>query len=201
MAVFTATMVKTLLTTLTCTYLLVSSCYPTALSLQCNNVYRLQSTMNKETLKHLAKMKEKMDHSDVDCPPQDFQSPLMNNTLMVTEVNLRYIIHQINKIFNNNLSEVTTDKDAAETTDMLQILLSEMLKLWTDCLYKDMTLRDFKIHNQPKKNIKIKMYFQRMETYLKTENYSICAWAAVRAEVHKTMRLVTKNTDLLSKSH
>ncbi|XP_063814951.1 interferon epsilon [Pseudophryne corroboree] len=164
---------------------------------ECYRDLPLQRQIIKEALKLLEKMNE---IPYLECLKENATFNLaesMNKTIKLSPESLYIILGYTGKLFAANKMPTTDHSSKGNVTDRLRSLLSAMSQAWTECVYRQIIQSKTKLAKMTNSVKKITYYFHRMDKYLKTENYSLCAWASVSIEVEKVMKYVARQTDRL----
>ncbi|XP_034267125.1 interferon alpha-21-like [Pantherophis guttatus] len=150
-------------------------------SLDCNHIVKCQEGGTVNIMKLLESMGPKMIPLRCFNKIQDFAFPIGNDTGSIKEdarATVGLMLEQINRIFWQNFTKAEWNMTVAEH---VQISLDQQLVQWEKCSVaengKKATFKDVRM------KLKLRKYFLRLDTFLKNEEYSSCAWEAVRYEI------------------
>ncbi|XP_054843577.1 interferon alpha-3-like [Eublepharis macularius] len=91
---------------------------------------------------------------------------------------VKMILEKILEIFERNFTQAEWDERA---TDLLQNALYQQINQWKNCCTPESgmvaTLKDQDL------NLTLQRYFRQIQTFLENQQYSLCAWSAVRMEI------------------
>ncbi|XP_013913233.1 PREDICTED: interferon alpha-21-like [Thamnophis sirtalis] len=150
-------------------------------SLNCNHIVKCQKDETMNTIKLLESMGPKMIPWQCFNQIQDFAFPIGNDTGSIKEdarATVGLMLEQINRIFSQNFTKAEWNMTI---TEHFQISLDQQLVQWEKCSVaetgKKATFKDVRT------KLKLRKYFLRLDRFLKDEEYSSCAWEAVRHEI------------------
>uniref|UniRef100_A0A8C5SHR2 Uncharacterized protein n=1 Tax=Laticauda laticaudata TaxID=8630 RepID=A0A8C5SHR2_LATLA len=150
-------------------------------SLDYNHIVKFQQSGTVNIMKLLESMGPKMIPWQCFNKIQDFAFPIGNNTGSIKEdarATFGLMLEQINRLFWQNFTKAEWNMTV---TEHLQTSLDQQLVQWEKSSVaetgKKATFKDVHI------KLKLRKYFLRLDTFLKDEEYSSCAWEAVRHEI------------------
>ncbi|XP_030422798.1 interferon epsilon-like [Gopherus evgoodei] len=113
------------------------------------------------------------------------------------QVAIQEILQEIFNIFSKNLTQSAWD---GTSIVRFQSRLHQQIQQLEACLRTQM---EKELTNPESEDIqhttrRVKKYFQRIDAFLKENQYSLCAWEIVRVEIHRCFVLIDKLTRWLS---
>ncbi|XP_010006740.1 PREDICTED: interferon epsilon-like [Chaetura pelagica] len=157
-------------------------------SLQCNHLQLQQRKVIENSLQLLDKMgktfpqqclREKMSFSF----PEQVLKPRQKD---IVKVALEEIFQHIFYIFSQNLTLAAWDRTALE---QFQNGLYQQIELLEACVIKKQNLC-FK--SKEVNRLKLKKYFQKIDSFLKDKQHNLCSWEISRAEMRKCLQMIDK---------
>ncbi|XP_039213015.1 interferon alpha-21-like [Crotalus tigris] len=111
----------------------------------------------------------------------DFAFPIGNNIGSIKEdakATVGLMLEQINIIFSQNFTKTDWNMTVAEH---FQTALDQQFVQWEKCSVT--ATENQATFKEIRTKLKLKSYFLRLDTFLKNEEYSSCAWETVRHEI------------------
>ncbi|XP_030077160.1 interferon alpha-13 [Microcaecilia unicolor] len=118
--------------------------------------------------------------------PQNIASVLKYSEIKAAMLPTLYeILHHILKIYNEEESKMPWDRTQLEHfTTVLHWQNTELKK------YLSVQLPASALGSHRKNSLKVKKFFEKLRKYLKTKDYSGCAWEAVRDETQQCLQYI-----------
>ncbi|XP_068858638.1 interferon alpha-2-like [Aphelocoma coerulescens] len=169
---------------------LILSCTTIISSLQCNHLPLQQRKVIENSLRLLDKMGKKFpqqclrEKMSFKFPTQVLQ-PRQKETVGVA---IEEIFQHIFYIFSKNLTLAAWDGTALDEFQNGLYLQIEQLEA---CVIKKHTHYH---RSKEASRLKLKKYFQKIDSFLKYKQHDLCSWEISRAEMRKCLQLIDKVT-------
>ncbi|XP_030422801.1 interferon epsilon-like [Gopherus evgoodei] len=170
----------------------------------CTMLHFQKNTVNKESLELLKKMSRNFPSQ---CINKRAAFKLTQNVteLSVTQkenakVAIQEILQEIFNIFSKNLTQSAWDGISIVRFFTSKIGLYQQIQRLEACLRTQMEkeLTNPESEDLQHTSQRVKKYFQGIDAFLKENQYSLCAWEIIRAEIHRCFVLIDKLTRRLS---
>ncbi|XP_062984819.1 interferon alpha-5-like [Elgaria multicarinata webbii] len=155
---------------------------PGIVTLDCNEIVQSQKTENGKTIKLLEAIGGGQ-QLPLECfyEMPDFGFPgerVLRSSKEDARAAIVFILEQIQGVFWHNFTQADWNVSVA---DLFQKVVDQQMIQWKKCSVaetgEEATFKD------PRLRLRLKRYFIKIHTFLKTEEYSLCAWEAVRSNV------------------
>lgn len=150
-------------------------------SLDCNHIVKYQKGATVNIMKLLEAMGPQVIPLECFHKIPDFAFPIGNNIGSIKEdakATIGLMLEQISRIFSQNFTQTEWNMTVAEH---FQMALDQQIVQWEKC---SVTATGNKAtFKEIRTKLKLRSYFLRLDTFLKDEEYSSCAWEAVRHEI------------------
>uniref|UniRef100_A0A8C4YS04 Interferon epsilon n=1 Tax=Gopherus evgoodei TaxID=1825980 RepID=A0A8C4YS04_9SAUR len=116
------------------------------------------------------------------------------------KVAIQEILQEIFNIFSKNLTQSAWDGISIVRFFTSKIGLYQQIQRLEACLRTQMEkeLTNPESEDLQHTSQRVKKYFQGIDAFLKENQYSLCAWEIIRAEIHRCFVLIDKLTRRLS---
>ncbi|KAM6230694.1 interferon epsilon-like [Porphyrio hochstetteri] len=166
---------------------LIMLCTTTISSLQCNHLPLQQRKVIENSLQLLDKMGEKFPQQCLREKvsfrfPGQVLKPRQKETVTVA---IEEIFQHIFYIFSKNLTLAAWDQTALE---QFQNLLDQQIEQLEACVIT----KQIHYFRSKVNRLKLKKYFQKIDSFLKDQQHNMCSWEISRAEMRRCLQFIDK---------